>query len=468
MKSKVVALVVSLAACSALNSSAQSYQPGELIVRFKEGPSVSSASVKSLYQSLGVRDVQTFSPLMGRLQTIKLNPGVDTISALQAAQRDPRVERAQLNYILTIPEKSSKFVKTAKKHPYSKQLNLFAFYETEEDNDQNGGHKDDRPKLERRPDLPSEEQPDEMAKHLWGLKTIQARAAWDNYPSEFKYNMTVAVIDTGIDYNHEDLGYNLWRKKSKTTGKEFVGYDFIHDDELPYDDQGHGTHTAGTIGAVGYNGIGVLGVAPAVNVMSLKFLGGKGGGTTADAVRAIDYAVTHGAKVLSNSWGGPGEDDNAELKEAIIRAEKKNVLFIVAAGNEETNNDTSEERSYPASFKLPNLISVAASDIEDKKAYFSNFGPETTHIFAPGVNILSSVPGSDYKAASGTSMACPHVAGAAAMIWSLKPKWSYKQVRDILLKSVDKVDGFEKFVSSGGRLNLAKAVKEAGRSFNKP
>lgn len=465
MKSKVSALLM----LGTLSAQAADYKPGELIVRFKEGQTVSAQAVKSLYQSVGVQEVQTFSPLMGRLQTVKLKPGVDTISALQAFQRNPAVAKAQLNYTLWIPEKSEKFVRTAKKHPRAKQLNLFAFYETEEENEQNGGHKDDRPKLEPRPDLPDEEIPDEYTSktQLWGMHKIQARTAWDNYPAEFKYNMTVAVIDTGIDYNHEDLGYNLWRKKSSRTGREFVGYDFVHDDELPYDDEGHGTHTAGTVGAVGYNGIGVIGVAPAVNIMSLKFLGGRGGGTTSDAVRAIDYAVANGAKVLSNSWGGPGEEDNEVLRDAIMRAEKANVLFVVAAGNEDTDNDHSESRSYPASFKLPNIISVLATNDVDERAYFSNYGPETTHIGAPGVNILSSIPGSEYKMASGTSMACPHVAGAAALLWSLKPKWSYKQVRDILLSSVDKVSGLEQYVSSGGRLNLAKAVREAGKRLNR-
>lgn len=460
MKSKKTALGVSALLFMGMNSFAQDYKPGELIVRFREGPVVNGGAVKTLYKSIGVKEIVPYSKTMGRLHTVKLQAGVDTFAALQSMQRNPMVESAQLNYILRIPEKSAAFVKSAKKHPYGKQLNLFAFYQTEEDSEIQGPK--DRPKLERRPDLPDEEIPDERAKDLWGIKKIEARAGWDAFPGDMKYNMTVAVIDTGIDYNHEDLGYNLWRKKDQS-GKEFVGYDFIHNDTLPYDDQGHGSHTAGTIGAVGYNGIGVIGVAPAVNIMSLKFLGGEGGGTTSDAIRAIDYAIANGARVLSNSWGGSGDPENDALRDAIVRAEKADTLFVVAAGNEETDNDTSDSRSYPASFKLPNLISVLASDINDKKAYFSNYGPETTHIAAPGVNILSSVPGNQYKAASGTSMACPHVAGAAALIWSMKPKWNYKQVRDLILSSVDKIDGMDQYVSTGGRLNVANAVKAAGK-----
>ena len=170
----------------------------------------------------------------------------------------------------------------------------------------------------------------------YGLAKIGATEAWKSFRGSKDF--IVADIDTGIDYNHEDLSFNLWRQKDEK-GKEFVGYDFVHNDNLPFDDNEHGTHTAGTIGAVGGNGKGVSGVAQRVSLMAVKFLSGEGSGTTTDAIRAIDYAIQHGAKVLSNSWGGKGDDNNAALKDAIERAKAKDVLFVAAAGNDGTDND---------------------------------------------------------------------------------------------------------------------------------
>ena len=145
--------------------------------------------------------------------------------------------------------------------------------------------------------------------------------------------MVVAVIDTGIDYNHEDLSFNVWRNPNPTKG-DVVGFDFIHNDGIPYDDQGHGSHCAGTIGAVGGNGVGVSGVNQRVSIMGVKFLSAEGSGTTEGAIQAIDYAVEHGAKVLSNSWGGPSDGSNNALQDSIKRAQDKGVLFIAAAGND--------------------------------------------------------------------------------------------------------------------------------------
>jgi subtilisin family serine protease len=294
----------------------------------------------------------------------------------------------------------------------------------------------------------------------YGLSKIGAVEAWKTFRGSKE--MLVADIDTGIDYNHEDLAFNMWRNPNPTNG-DVVGYDFIHKDGLPFDDQGHGTHTSGTIGATGGNGIGVSGVAQRVSVMSVKFLSAQGSGEVADAIRGIDYAIEHGAKILSNSWGGEGDDGNQVLYDAIERAKAKDVLFIAAAGNGNQfgigqDNDTSPQKSYPAAFDNDNLISVAATDKTDKLAFFSNFGKKSVHLAAPGVRVMSTLPGNKYAAQDGTSMACPHVAGAAALIWAKNPKLTYKQVKEILLKSVDPLDVLTGKTSTGGRLNVLKAL----------
>lgn len=291
---------------------------------------------------------------------------------------------------------------------------------------------------------------------LYGISKIGALSAWS--VSQGSKSIIVAAIDTGVDYNHEDLAFNMWRNPNPTRG-DLVGYDFVHKDGLPYDDNEHGTHTAGTIGAVGGNGVGISGVSQRVSLMALKFLSGEGDGTTADAIRAIDYAVGHGAKVLSNSWGSPGEHggDNQLLLEAIERARAKDVLFITAAGNDGNDND-GPEADFPAGFATDNQISVAATDADDELAEFSNYGKRTTHLAAPGVDIYSTVPNGKYKVMSGSSMACPHVAGAAALLWSIHPTWNYKQVKAALLNSVDKLSGLADKVISGGRLNIDRAM----------
>lgn len=288
----------------------------------------------------------------------------------------------------------------------------------------------------------------------YGLGKIGAPEAWKTWQGS--KDMIVAVIDTGIDYNHEDLAFNVWRNPNPTKN-DIVGFDFVHNDGLPFDDNQHGTHTSGTVGAVGGNGKGVSGVAPKVSIMALKFLSGEGSGTTADAIRAIDYAIEHGAKVLSNSWGGKGDDGNQALKDSIERARAKDVLFVAAAGNDGTDND-GRDPSFPAAFDNDNLISVAATDASDQMAFFSNYGAKTTHVAAPGVNIYSTVPGNKYAQLSGTSMACPHVAGAAALIWSKNPTWNYKKVKEVLMKTVDPLPSLKGKTVTGGRINVLKAL----------
>jgi subtilisin family serine protease len=203
--------------------------------------------------------------------------------------------------------------------------------------------------------------------------------------------------------------------------------------------------------------------------MAVKFLDSQGQGDTAGAVKAIDYAVQHGAKILSNSWGGPADDTNQALLDSINRAEAKGVLFVAAAGNGNQlgvgeDNDSSPDKAYPASFNTPNMIAVAATDETDQLAFFSNFGATSVHLAAPGVNVYSTEPNNTYGEESGTSMACPHVAGAAALLWAKHPDWDYKKVKDTLLSSVDKIDGLSGKTITGGRLNIQKALSSSLRT----
>ena len=244
---------------------------------------------------------------------------------------------------------------------------------------------------------------------LWGLKNIGAPQAWASIREAPK--IVVAVIDTGVDYNHPDLKANMWSKGGR------YGYDFYDDDNDPMDEQDHGTHCAGTIAGVGNNGVGVVGVAWKAQIMAMRLMGPDGSGSTSDAVKCIDWAVANGAHVLSNSWAGPSSSQ--ELVEAVSRAERKGVLFVAAAGNTASvgnNNDSSPY--YPASLPQSNVITVGAIDVNNARGSFSHYGQRSVDIGAPGVGIVSTVRNNQYARLDGTSMAAPHVAGAAVLIWA--------------------------------------------------
>jgi subtilisin family serine protease len=241
--------------------------------------------------------------------------------------------------------------------------------------------------------------------------------AW-NY-TEGSREVLVAVIDSGVQQDHPDLKVNL---------DEINGYDFYHDRPGAEDENGHGTHVSGIIAAA-KDTIGTRGVAPQVRILPLKFLGPSGSGDTADAVRAVDYAILKGAKVISNSWGGAGYSEL--LNQAVQRAVSAGIYFVAAAGNEKRNND--EINTYPANY--PNVISVGSSGSWDNKSSFSNYGSSSVMIFAPGSNIYSSYPGDSYRLMSGTSMAAPQVSGAIALALSLKPNIERSAVRNDLCGS---------------------------------
>ena len=220
----------------------------------------------------------------------------------------------------------------------------------------------------------------------------------------------VAIIDTGIDYTHPDLAANIFINTAEIPGNHidddgngFVddvrGWDFVNRDNDPMDDHFHGTHVAGTVGAVGDNGLGVAGVNWSVRLMPLKFLDSGGSGSTADAVAAIEYATMMHVDVMSNSWGGGGFSEALRL--AIENAMNAGILFVAAAGNSSSNNDLFP--AYPASYDLDNIVSVASTTATDNLSNFSNFGPTTVDLAAPGSNILSTLPGSTYGLLSGST-----------------------------------------------------------------
>ncbi len=325
---------------------------------------------------------------------------------------------------------------------------------------------------------------DPRLSELWGLHNIgqiagamdadiDAPEAWDMQTGSA--SVVVAVIDTGIDYNHPDLAANMWTNPGETPGNgidddgngyvdDVHGYDFYGRDADPFDDHGHGTHVAGTIAAVGDNGIGVVGVNWRARVMAVKFLGSGGSGYTSDAISSVLYATDMGAKVLNNSWGGGGFSQ--ALEDAIRTAHNAGVLFVAAAGNSNNNNDLTPH--YPSSYAVPNVIAVAATDAYDGRAYFSSYGLNSVHLGAPGVGILSSVPAagaaccsdpSGYKLLNGTSMATPHVAGAAALLLAHFADIGHVQTRDRLLAATDPVSSMSGVTSTGGRLNVFNAFE---------
>lgn len=272
---------------------------------------------------------------------------------------------------------------------------------------------------------------DPLYPYQWAFPKIGAPAAWD--VTSGLASTVVGVIDTGIDYNHLDLRDNVWIDPANGShGARFINGGLSLD---PFDDEGHGTHVSGTVGASTNNGLNVAGVAWSTQLMALKFLDSHGSGYTSDAVSAIGYALNHGAEILSNSWGG-GPYSYA-LYDAINLARSRGVVFIVAAGNAGTNNDVSP--FYPASYPLDNIISVAATDFNDGLAWFSNFGTTSVNLAAPGVSILSTYPGNSVQYMSGTSMATPHVAGAFALLQSLTPQWSHLARKQYLLDSSEKL-----------------------------
>ncbi|MDZ7269119.1 MAG: S8 family serine peptidase [candidate division KSB1 bacterium] len=339
---------------------------------------------------------------------------------------------------------------------------------------------------------------------LWGLHNtgqnggtadadIDAVEAWEVQKGSAE--VLVAVIDTGVDYRHPDLSANMWTNPGEDPWADpndprsgngidddnngyiddWRGWDFVNRDNDPFDDNLHGTHVAGTIGAVGNNGAGVVGVNWNVRIMPLKFLGSGGSGSLSDAVEAITYAARFGAHVMNNSWGGGGRSQ--ALEDAIKFANQQGALFVAAAGNDGKDNDVTP--NYPSNYEVDNVLAVAAIDNKGNLAVFgsggggggicgcvgnvlptpgSNFGRNSVDLAAPGKEILSTAPNNSYQSLSGTSMATPHVSGIAALVLAQFPGLTNLQLKQHLMNSVDVQTSLQGKMVTGGILNAFKAV----------
>lgn len=306
---------------------------------------------------------------------------------------------------------------------------------------------------------------------LWGMHNtgqtggtagadIDAQEAWDITTGSS--SVIVGIIDSGADYTHIDLAPNIW---SNAAGQH--GYDYYDQDTDPMDNSpsSHGTHVAGTIGAAGNNSQGVTGVSWQVRMMVLRFIGPTGLGATSDAISCIRFATDNGAKILSNSWGGSAGQPGDNLETEINRARTRGVLFIAAAangGDDQIGDDNDLLPNYPSNYSPDNIVAVAATDASDQLASFSNYGRNSVDLAAPGVNIYSTLPGNTYGSKSGTSMATPHVAGAAALILAADNTLTYSQVRTRLLGNTDAIPALSQRTVTGGRLNAYKAIRDLG------
>jgi subtilisin family serine protease len=422
----LVALLAALAAAgSAPSARPQAESRAEILVGFQ--PGVSASAQRELVARLGGRAEDRFRPIRVLLASVRSGERSHIIAALERA---PRVRSA---------EPTVRF------------------------------HADQMPN-------------DGSFGELWGLDNtgqlvngftgaadadIDAPQAWEVTTGTAA--VTVGVIDTGVDGAHPDLAANMWVNPGEdcagcrndgvdNDGNGYIddwrGWDFLNNDNDPYDDHGHGTHVAGTIGAIGDNARGVAGVNWSVSIMPLKFLGADGSGDSADAVRALLYASAMGADVTNNSWGGDGYSQ--ALADAIADADSQGSLFVAAAGNSFANNDVTPH--YPSSYDLPNMIAVAATDQSDARAWFSNYGRKSVDLGAPGTNVFSTWPGAAYEFLDGTSMAAPHVAGAVALAKAAFPTASGVGLKALLLRTVDANASLTGRTTTQGRLNVGNAL----------
>ncbi len=402
--------------------------PDELIVRF--APGVNAATRARILASAGCQQTRSFR-LLRDLALVQVQAGTRMQDAIQRLSASSAVRYAEPNYIVTAAA-----IPNDPRFPELYGLN---------NTGQTGGTPD---------------------------ADIDAPEAWDQQTGT---DVVVAVIDTGLDYNHEDIVGNVWTNPGEIPGNgidddnngyidDVRGWDFVNGDNDPFDDNDHGTHVSGTIAAVGNNGIGVAGVNWSARIMPLKFLNARGSGTTADAISALDYAVMMGARISNNSWGG-GAFSQA-LYDAIAAAQAAGHLFVAAAGNDGVDTDVTP--SYPASYDLDNIVSVAATDDNDALASFSNFGAVTVDLGAPGVSILSTTPANTYSSFSGTSMATPHVSGVAALLLAEDPALDVVSLKQAILDSVDPIAALAGITVTGGRLNAANALASLVRVVVSP
>ena len=428
---KVLILLLSLMLLMINGSLAVAFEskPGELLVKLKSDPASKAEFVFQnlalhLQRRLGLKSEVSVKMLLTttRYVVLKLrnmNSEEKKLEAIHLLSTDPEVEYAEPNFIY-----HSSQATTPQDPEFAKLWGL-----------QNSGQPAPEPSgtPTGTPSGPGTAGSD-----------IHVVPAWSEGFTGSK-SIRVAIIDTGIDYNHPDLKANV---------EAASGYNFSTNTADAMDDNNHGSHCAGTIGAVANNGIGVTGINWNVTLIPVKFLDSNGSGSADQALQAVQYATKLGVNVMSNSWGGGGYSQ--ALYDAIAEARAKGILFVAAAGNDSNDNDI--KTSYPAGYALDNIVSVAATDNKDQLAGFSNFGRTTVHVAAPGVKILSTVAHGKYEVLSGTSMATPHISGIAALLWSSNLSLTYAQVKDTLIRSSDPVRPLTRKVVSGGRANAYNAL----------
>jgi len=375
-------------------SDPQEYVQDQVLVRFK--PGTPAHSIAAMHAALGAQVVREFK-IVSHLYLVRLPAGVSVKEAIARYRRDKNVLYAEPNLM----------VQAAATYPS-----------------------------------------DPLVDDLWGLHTIATPEAWDITTGSS--DVVVAVIDTGIDYTHEDLAENIWQSEdcnADGTDDDGNGYrddchgiDTVNGDSDPMDDNGHGTHVAGTIGAVGDNARGVVGVNWAVRLMACKFLSEWGWGTLDGALACLEYVQVmkdRGVNIVAtnNSWGGWGFSQ--ALFDAIAAHLSRGILFIAAAGNGGKDHDAEPAFFIPAGYYLPNIIAVAATDRYDALAWFSDYGRRTVHLGAPGEGILSTTPNNTYDTFSGTSMAAPHVTGVAALLKAQDSSRDWRAIKNLILAGGD-------------------------------
>lgn len=429
-----------------MNAISSKFIPGEVIVRTRNGFSFDNENVSSKY---GATIVDSFeipstqpSSVGGQLLQLKLPAGLTTEAAIEQMKQDPSIAYAEPNIIIELD-------KSEVGRPVSSSKSRVAGDGSLPQN------------------IPNDLTPDLWGMHNTGQKggkadaDIDAPEAWAVHTGRNDAPI-IAVIDTGVDYNHADLKDNMWVNKGEIPGNgidddgngvidDVHGYNAFADNGNPMDGHGHGTHCAGTIAGVGNNGDGVVGVNQHAQVMAVKIFDDGGATNEAAILRAISYATKMGARITSNSWGG--NQASEAIKEAFLASP---ALHIMAAGNNYTNNDLIP--NYPSNYEMDHNIAVAASDNKDKKASFSCYGKKTVDIAAPGVDILSCKPGGGLQMMSGTSMATPHVAGVAGLVASAYPEATNEELKQRILQGADKVAGWESKVATGARLNAYGAL----------
>ena len=428
MKKTIVLSLLSLSVVSAVHARSSSnevaYVPGEVVVKVKKGLMGKFLGKKSLLKA----DLKKSMNLIAGDFVVLKTTSKSTHSLISDLKKFPEVLYAEPNFIY-------KAINSTNDPLAGKLWGLTNTGNNEPD--RNGGNSG--------------------SAGVAGAD-INADKAWTI--TKGSKNVVIAIIDTGIDYNHADLKDNIWVNTKEIAGNKIDddanGYiDDIHGwnayakNGNPMDGNSHGTHCAGTIGAKHGNGVGVAGVMDNVSMMAVKFLSDEGSGNLADAVVAIDYATKMNVDIMSNSWGGGGFSQ--ALEDSIKAAKNQGILFVAAAGNDGTNNDAAPH--YPSNYQVDNVISVAAYTNQDSLASFSCFGKRTVHVAAPGHNILSTVPGNSYKVFSGTSMATPHISGVLGLLMASEGRQDVKAVRERLMATSVPGAAYRKTTVAGGRVD---------------